>query len=146
MNCNDFENELDLETVLREDFDEEDFLNNEKLYKILEITHGETISNKIENKFYRLYVLYKKKYPHIFSCMDFDILYNILYESIIKSYNCEILYKDYNYVSNVLIDDMKKEQQEELTTQSTSINQTIKFKRSGDLKSSKITWANLVKN
>ena len=64
--------ELDIETVLREDFDENDFLENETLKKRLKDDHKLLFQKKIQGKFYQLFMMYLDDYPNMFKNLNFD--------------------------------------------------------------------------
>ena len=83
------EQELDIETVLREEFDENDFWENKILRNQLINEHQLLFKKKMENNFYRLFMMYLDDYPNMFENLDFDEMFNILYSCVIKNYNIE---------------------------------------------------------
>ena len=101
--------ELDIETVLREDFDENDFLENETLKKRLKDDHKLLFQKKIQGKFYQLFMMYLDDYPNMFKNLNFDEMFEMLYTFVIKDYNIEKLYSDYENTADILLEQYKKE-------------------------------------
>lgn len=137
--------ELDIETVLREDFDENDFLENETLKKILKDDHKLLFQKKIQGKFYQLFMMYLDDYPNMFKNLDFDEMFEMLYTFVLKDYNIEKLYSDYENTADILLEQYKKETTINQEKKENNIKPTIlKVSSSGISKST--SWANLVKN
>ena len=137
--------ELDIETVLREDFDENDFLENETLKKILKDDHKLLFQKKIQGKFYQLFMMYLDDYPNMFKNLDFDEMFEMLYTFVLKDYNIEKLYSDYENTADILLEQYKKETTIKQEKKENNIKPTIlKVSSSGISKST--SWANLVKN
>jgi hypothetical protein len=142
------EEELDLETVLREEFELEDFLNNKILKKTLTNDYQKQFDKKIKNKFYLLYNVYLENFPNMFGELDFSELYNILYNNVSKKYNTEILYDDFETTAEILLAqhqrDEKRKNRMNLQTDNIIIGKKITSKNLNTEK--KVSWANLVKN
>tara|TARA_Y100000816_G_C25811187_1_gene424599 strand:- start:145 stop:588 length:444 start_codon:yes stop_codon:yes gene_type:complete len=142
------EEELDLETVLREEFELEDFLNNKILKKTLTNDYQKQFDKKIKNKFYLLYNVYLENFPNMFGELDFSELYNILYNNVSKKYNTEILYDEFETTAEILLAqyqrDEKRKNRMNLQTDNIIIGTKIKSKNVNTEK--KVSWANLVKN
>ena len=137
--------ELDIETVLREDFDENDFLENEILKKKLKDDHKLLFQKKIQGKFYQLFMMYLDDYPNMFKNLDFDEMFEMLYTFVLKDYNIEKLYSDYENTADILLEQYKKETTINQEKKENNIKPTIlKVSSSGISKST--SWANLVKN
>ncbi len=137
--------ELDIETVLREDFDENDFLENETLKKRLKDDHKLLFQKKIQGKFYQLFMMYLDDYPNMFKNLNFDEMFEMLYTFVIKDYNIEKLYSDYENTADILLEQYKKETTIKQEKKENNIKPTIlKVSSSGISKST--SWANLVKN
>tara|TARA_X000000950_G_scaffold288349_2_gene404623 strand:+ start:940 stop:1386 length:447 start_codon:yes stop_codon:yes gene_type:complete len=137
--------ELDIETVLREDFDENDFLENEILKKKLKDDHKLLFQKKIQGKFYQLFMMYLDDYPNMFKNLDFDEMFEMLYTFVLKDYNIEKLYSDYENTADILLEQYKKETTIKQEKKENNIKPTIlKVSSSGISKST--SWANLVKN
>ena len=137
--------ELDIETVLREDFDENDFLENETLKKRLKDDHKLLFQKKIQGKFYQLFMMYLDDYPNMFKNLNFDEMFEMLYTFVIKDYNIEKLYSDYENTADILLEQYKKETTINQEKKENNIKPTIlKVSSSGISKST--SWANLVKN
>ena len=142
------EEELDLETVLREEFELEDFLNNKILKKTLTNDYQKQFDKKIKNKFYLLYNVYLENFPNMFGELDFSELYNILYNNVSKKYNTEILYDEFETTAEILLAqyqrDEKRKNRMNLQTDNIIIGKKITSKNVNTEK--KVSWANLVKN
>lgn len=142
------EEELDLETVLREEFELEDFLNNKILKKTLINDYQKQFDKKIKNKFYLLYNVYLENFPNMFGELDFSELYNILYNNVSKKYNTEILYDEFETTAEILLAqhqrDEKRKNRMNLQTDNIIIGKKITSKNLNTEK--KVSWANLVKN
>ena len=101
--------ELDLEDTLRNEFDLDDFLENKILKNELEEEHYTTFKSKTQFELYKLFQHYITQYPYLFSDVDFDELFEFLYSCVIKNYNIEKLYKNYEHTSNLLLEQYDKE-------------------------------------
>ena len=119
------EQELDVETILREEFDESDFWENKTLRKRLINEHQLLFKKKMENNFYRLFMMYLDDYPNMFENLDFDEMFNILYSCVIKNYNIEKLYDDYENTADILLEQYKKESSTKIQQQKYNTKTTI---------------------
>jgi len=100
--------EVDSLTILKENYTQEDFLQNSKILDILEE----------ENKHYFLYnfryniEFLKQKYYNLYNYVDifkndknnvnWERLYDIIYEYTNKNYNFDIIYNDPDYFLDIL--------------------------------------------
>lgn len=141
-----YEEVLDIKTVIREEFDENDFWENKTLKKQLVNEHELLFRKKMENNFYKLFMMYLDDYPNMFENLDFDEMFNILYSCVIKNYNIEKLYDDYENTADILLEQYKKESCTKVKQEKHNTKTTILKMNSSNTCKKNTSWANLVKN